>query len=457
MILRKLTYFIIFIVFLQILQGCFSSQALSTTPTPVRVENSEEVSVNDKVPTELPEKVPEDKGNDKEVSLNNKIDTELPAEDLAKKGYDYWTSGEYNSYDEAVEYFKAAIEKAPDNGEYQGALGRALFDMGKEEEAKEPLEKSLELKNSEPWVCAWSHIILGQIYEGEKNYDLALKHYKAAADLKATKNSTKEASGRVEILSDWKRSESDHFIFNYPPGGYVENNLSDIISRYEKAYKNISEFLQTEMPGKIVYYCFPSRESGMDVIGYELGFCHPANKQVYAIMGQSEQQTTGHEMTHVISFYIASTINSDVLIHEGLAESLNQNGEDFHGQAAYLMKEGTFVSLKELRKDFRSYDTQLSYNEAASFVLFLIETYGIEKFKQVWAREDFSGALPEVYGKNYDELGKEWEDLLKKTEPVEWQGGGVDEELIENLDKELEEELRFLYDPNFPFNEEENK
>ena len=378
-----------------------------------------------------------------------KSGSDKSAEELAKIGYDYWLTGEYNCYDEAVECFRLAIEKDPGNGEYYGALGRALFDMGKENEAKEPLEKSIAFENSEDWVYAWSHIILGQICEMEKDYDKALDHYKKARDLNATKNSTKEAEGRVVIISQWERTESEHFIFNYPSGGYVAKNINTVVSRYEKAYENISSYLKTEVPGKIIYYCFPSRQAGMDIIGYDLGFCHPANNQVYAILGQNEQQTTGHEMTHVISFYMSPTITSEVFLHEGLAESQNQEGEDFHGEVAYLMKTESFVPLKELRSNFRSYDTQLAYNEAASFVLFLIDTYGIDKFKKLWAREDFEKALLDIYKKDSNELGKEWEGLIKKIEPVEWGSPASDEQFM----SELEEELKFLYDPDFPFNQ----
>ena len=50
----------------------------------------------------------------------------------------------------------------------------------------------------------------------------------------------------------------------------------------------------------------------------------------------------------------------------------------------------------------------LSYNQSNSFVTYLIDTYGIEKFEQIYNEKELDKKIEQVYGKNIDELEKEW-------------------------------------------------
>ncbi len=51
---------------------------------------------------------------------------------------------------------------------------------------------------------------------------------------------------------------------------------------------------------------------------------------------------------------------------------------------------------------------ELSYTHAASFTKYLIDTYGLEKFEQIYNEKDLAKKVEEVYGKNSGELEKEW-------------------------------------------------
>ncbi|WP_312506074.1 hypothetical protein [Lysinibacillus sp.] len=51
---------------------------------------------------------------------------------------------------------------------------------------------------------------------------------------------------------------------------------------------------------------------------------------------------------------------------------------------------------------------EVSYTHAASFVIYLIDTYGLEKFEQIYDKKELAKKLEEVYGKNSSELEKDW-------------------------------------------------
>jgi len=50
----------------------------------------------------------------------------------------------------------------------------------------------------------------------------------------------------------------------------------------------------------------------------------------------------------------------------------------------------------------------MSYTHAASFVKYLIDTYGLEKFEQIYNKKDLANKIEEVYGKGVREIEIEW-------------------------------------------------
>jgi hypothetical protein len=65
--------------------------------------------------------------------------------------------------------------------------------------------------------------------------------------------------------------------------------------------------------------------------------------------------------------------------------------------------------------------------QGGSLVQFLFENHGREKFRQLWARG--IGGLPEITGKSYRELEREWRAFLPKHEQIRIELGW--QELIE--------------------------
>ncbi|WP_188454411.1 hypothetical protein [Virgibacillus oceani] len=57
----------------------------------------------------------------------------------------------------------------------------------------------------------------------------------------------------------------------------------------------------------------------------------------------------------------------------------------------------------------------ISYIHAGSFVTYLIDTYGLDKFEQLYNKSEPENRLTEIYGMTTVELENEWIQYIKKN------------------------------------------
>ncbi|MFH1355526.1 MAG: hypothetical protein ABII18_00180 [bacterium] len=196
----------------------------------------------------------------------------------------------------------------------------------------------------------------------------------------------------------------------YYPKETVVKDISKWIEKRHKAYKNICDYLGVDWKyGIIRIYVFNDYEHGLKY-GLKLGFARRASKEVFT----KQNQTPGHELAHVISHYIKAgkTIESD-LITEGLATFLDQKDRDYHAVARDIV---TSRSKKIDLLGSKFYTVEKAYPLGASFVRFLIERYGLDRFKQFYAQDKLSEE--ESFGLYYNKVGavlqNEWLQFLKQ-------------------------------------------
>lgn len=58
---------------------------------------------------------------------------------------------------------------------------------------------------------------------------------------------------------------------------------------------------------------------------------------------------------------------------------------------------------------------------AASFVIYLIDTYGLEMFEQIYDEKELAKKLEEVYGKNSSELEKDWLAFIQNQQGLTYE------------------------------------
>lgn len=220
----------------------------------------------------------------------------------------------------------------------------------------------------------------------------------------------------------WLTKETAHFVFYYlkhPKLKKVEleEKFRPLIEKREAAYDIISKYLSVQLKNKINFYFFPSREAGAELLG---GLApNQALPGIYTIFSRMEQ-TPGHELAHVLSFYMGKRFtNSYAFLSEGLACHLDQTGWDYHRSAKKLLGEKKLVPFKKIADsiDFKKADSEITYPQCGSFVKFLIDTYGLEKFKKLWVvRKNIQNEFQKIYRGSLGVVEAKWEKSLANYE-----------------------------------------
>lgn len=58
----------------------------------------------------------------------------------------------------------------------------------------------------------------------------------------------------------------------------------------------------------------------------------------------------------------------------------------------------------------------MSYIHSASFIKYLIDTYGLEKFEKIYNEKNIGEKIEEVYGKNISEIENDWIGFIKNSQ-----------------------------------------
>jgi hypothetical protein len=181
-------------------------------------------------------------------------------------------------------------------------------------------------------------------------------------------------------------SESAHLIVHYVKGTAAQRDLARIIADREKAYQQITGLLKVAPEKKIAVFLYPTRESSQSGhgTGHALNDGAGVSVNYFDFSPSFERSHYGHELTHAIAFHLAGRHQDLPILSEGLAEFLDQSGRDMHDVAAACVRiRGQRTALRVdpgTDLDYSDWPGQCGYEKAGSFVRFLVEAYGWERF-----------------------------------------------------------------------------
>ena len=187
--------------------------------------------------------------------------------------------------------------------------------------------------------------------------------------------------------SNWYSCESEHFVYKYFAGSEAEKDIDLIIKNKESAYENISKFLDVKVNQKINFYFVPDIKTAnelkmmVDAAVPHLNFAsliyneHPLCR---------EKVSFGHEVSHLLAYYWDKQIYHLEILEEGLAVYLDQSGSNKHLDFLNVINYCLGKVPVDLTFDVEQKSKSVNYARAGSIVKFLIEAYGIKKFKQLY-------------------------------------------------------------------------
>ena len=320
----------------------------------------------------------------------------------------------YNSRDfhNVIEKATPLLEHEPGNIDLNLMIGRSYTDLAAFEDAIPYLEFTVKNDLGNSWRKAWALSYLGPCYFVMEDYTGSEKSINDCIRLNATKNATNAANGMAilfgfnQIYKEWKIAETDHFRFHFQK--MSDDDMENFASSREDAFEKINQFFNSDLPKKIDFFVWNSREDAQKLMHANLGFSKPE----LCVVHSHYQQTRGHEMTHVISNYTTQMINKTGLINEGTAvcfDLTNQNKEQIVKD--WLKTNGEKVIIEEIWANWNAYPEELTYPLSGLFVKALINNFGQEKFLEFFRNQTYdNGKL--VFGDNLDLIIQDFENNI---------------------------------------------
>ncbi len=198
---------------------------------------------------------------------------------------------------------------------------------------------------------------------------------------------------KIDLPIMWKKiKETKHFIFYIYGRPKLEKNY------YEKCEKHLQKIYKIfgfkfRLKDKINYCILPNEETYTSVLGWK-----PTGR-VYGNNIYSVYAFHPHEIIHML---FRKNVNEDSIriLSEGVAVlyGWNRDGQPrWRGKSLefWMNKYMKKISIMNLINDFNQFDTQVSYPISACFVQFLINNYGITKFKKLYRRLNGDMSLKE--------------------------------------------------------------
>jgi len=301
-------------------------------------------------------------------------------------------------------------ERGPKEASYHYLRGKSLAEAGKFVEALGFLKTALAA-SEKPEIYAE----LGAIYEALGQWQEAEQAFRQAHTLGADKETMELNVKRVKSYSSWSSYHTENLLIHYPAD--LETNMAEWAIGNEKALQNILKALNVprqELPDKIVIFLYKDEAQTPKILGEDISLNW--TDELKGIIHMKRAKSAAYELAQMIARRMNRALTYSRVLQRGLAFYLDNSGRDYYQEAAMLLKTKAWIPLRTL--DFDGYNNPAAQVEAAAMVRYLLERYGIDRFKELWARTSIIGeymslesGLLKIYGLSKDAL----EEALKSA------------------------------------------
>jgi hypothetical protein len=219
-------------------------------------------------------------------------------------------------------------------------------------------------------------------------------------------------------------AESEHFVFFYDPGEFGAERLNRMIADHEFRYAELQSFFDEDPVRwrdgrKVSVYIYPNQKTQQKLFGSRKTFvARPWTHEMHIRWDGQGDTAVAHELSHLFTAPFGGgplqlATRGGLLVDIGLVEGIALAADwppgelDAHEAAAAMRTLGIAPDIRETfaPMGFWQQPAGKAYTLMGSFVRWLVETHGIERFKKVYGHGDWEG----VYGVNVDALITDWE------------------------------------------------
>jgi prepilin-type processing-associated H-X9-DG protein len=239
------------------------------------------------------------------------------------------------------------------------------------------------------------------------------------------------------VLPRMEKRSTAHFDIYYPKGSTAAREIEQIAQDKDRGFAEICQFLGRDSDVRIRLVLFEDGQSKQEATGHQ-GAGWAYGNTIVEVYNEKEKLDPYHETAHIL---MGPFGNPPALFNEGFAvymserlgahalENLGGEQATIHQRARELKDKGEWIKLPELLgyTEIGSARSRppVAYPEAASFVKFLIDTYGKDKFLQAYrmlkntsgksGREENVKKLKDIYGRPLPTLRQQWEAALARS------------------------------------------
>jgi hypothetical protein len=239
---------------------------------------------------------------------------------------------------------------------------------------------------------------------------------------------------KQRLLPKMQRRSTPHYDIHYTKGSTAEREIDQIAERREKGFQEICSFLGKPSDVRICLVFFENARVKQALTGHQ-GAGWAFGRTIVEVYSKQQKLDPYHETVHIltppygkppalfnegIAVYMAERLGTNALAQIGAGQA------SIYERARGLKSKGEWIPLRELftYTEIGSGRSRppIAYPEAASFVKFLIDEYGKEKFleafkalknsQDVAVHQKNATALERIYDKPLDDLRKPWEKAL---------------------------------------------
>jgi len=232
----------------------------------------------------------------------------------------------------------------------------------------------------------------------------------------------------VSTDSRWIMRETGHLYIHYRPGSKAEHDISYLADYLEDCAIQVENYLDVRFHNKIIYLIYASIRDKEENAREPGASCYaaPTLETVISVYDPPHDVWAigCHELVHVVMYWNVGAAVS-YLLSEGIAVAVDGYwwGKPLHNNTAGLLDQGSLKSLdtmfnNKLWYPIHNEDEYLYYNQAGSFVKYLVDQYGIQPFKLFYTRafyRQFQQTFQDIYQFSIDDFYNEWIDFLRKV------------------------------------------
>jgi tetratricopeptide (TPR) repeat protein len=215
-----------------------------------------------------------------------------------------------------------------------------------------------------------------------------------------------------------------HFRIWYAKDSFSESEVWRIAAEHEYRYSQIEHVLQVHDNSPITSYIYPNEDVQYRMIGTRItNIAKPWRREIH-LSRDSWDWTLKHELVHAMAGEFGMPViraHYNIGLVEGLAMAIDGKfgNRTLHEYAGAMLRFGIVRHPEQMIKPvgFAFHASSVSYVLMGSFCQYLIDRYGIMRFKDL-----YGGRAPErTYNRSYEELIDEWENFLSGFDiPPSW-------------------------------------